>query len=208
MLLDRNAAKLKKLMVNFEKTGKLTVGGATLSRAQEDFLSGRSDEESILDCIRTYHKDYNYILCPHSATGVAAINQLKINTSRMVCLATAHPAKFPEAIKKVIMKPETPPTELKKIHYMETRSVSMENSKLEVKKFILNNLQNNGVITLSPEEMKKLTSDDAGIVPRLRSTLSTIFQPSNPLLIFGVIAFSGGILWSLYNARGKNTLKI
>ena len=92
--------------------------------------------------------------------------------------------------------------------FKRTRSVSMENSKLEVKKFILNDLQKNGVISLSPTEMEELVSDENGFMPRLTAAFSNIFKPTNRLLFFGILALSGGAVWSLYNNRGRNLLKI
>jgi threonine synthase len=63
-----------------------------------------SDEETIDEIRRTYEKR-NYILDPHTAVGVAAIEKLKQNKGDsfpIMVTATAHPAKFPEVIKKAI----------------------------------------------------------------------------------------------------------
>ena len=48
--------------------------------------------------MKKWHADHGYLLCPHSAVGVHAADKLgMLKEGRTVCLATAHPAKFPEA---------------------------------------------------------------------------------------------------------------
>ncbi|CAN0529112.1 unnamed protein product, partial [Scytosiphon promiscuus] len=43
----------------------------------------------------------DYLLCPHTSVGAKAPLQLGMPEARTVVLATAHPAKFPDAVKKV-----------------------------------------------------------------------------------------------------------
>lgn len=200
-------------MSDFERTGKLTVKGELLQKARQDFLSGRSDGETILQCIKDYYEKYKYTICPHTATGLVAVNQLQLNNSRMVCLATAHPAKFPEAITQVIAKPDMPPTELKNLNFLETRSVAIPNCKLEVKKFILKNLQDNAVISLSSMEMEEVifsgsNSTSSSLSLRYAFTaFKNIFHPKNqyfPFFLLTTIAMTSGVVWSAYNTRGKN----
>jgi len=57
--------------------------------------------QETLDTIAQYYKDYAYVLDPHTAVGVAAARLIN-SEEPVVCLATAHPAKFPDAIKKAI----------------------------------------------------------------------------------------------------------
>ena len=54
-----------------------------------------------LDTIAQYYKDYSYVLDPHTAVGVAASRVIDTEEP-LVCLATAHPAKFPDAIKTAL----------------------------------------------------------------------------------------------------------
>ena len=54
-----------------------------------------------LDTIRRFWEEDEYLLCPHSSVGAAAPLQLELKKSRTVVLATAHPAKFPDAVSKV-----------------------------------------------------------------------------------------------------------
>ena len=67
------------------------------------FKANRGSTEQTLDIIRSYYKNHNYILDPHTALGVLAA---KKNNSEIptICLATAHPAKFTDTINDAIGK--------------------------------------------------------------------------------------------------------
>jgi threonine synthase len=112
---------LAQWMKDFESTRKLTLTGSLLKKAQSDFLSGRADTVMTLDTIREYNEKHNYVLCPHSAVGVSAVHQLGLVDPTMVCLATAHEAKFPLAVKEAVDPLPTPPKELACLLELPTR---------------------------------------------------------------------------------------
>ena len=58
-------------------------------------------EEEILSTIEKVNKEHNVILDPHSAIGYGAFDKINLAGNNIV-LATAHPCKFPDAIKKAI----------------------------------------------------------------------------------------------------------
>jgi threonine synthase len=58
-------------------------------------------EEEVLKIINTVYEKYNVVLDPHSAIGYGAFDKVNLNGNNIV-LATAHPCKFPDAIKKAI----------------------------------------------------------------------------------------------------------
>jgi len=92
-------------------------GGFTLEPVQFDalkalFAAARADEEQTDNAIRAMHNATGYIPDPHTAVGLHAACQCRGDHSvPMICLATAHPAKFPEAIRSAIGDaPELPET--------------------------------------------------------------------------------------------------
>jgi threonine synthase len=89
-----DAAKLKQWMSEFKATGALKTPGAT----HACFEAGRGDTEATLATIRTYWERYGYLLDPHTAVGVSVGLQHLDADAPMICLATAHPAKFGGAI--------------------------------------------------------------------------------------------------------------
>jgi threonine synthase len=99
-LYDRDGAKIKELMQGFKENGSLVLDSVRLAKAQELFSSYRVGDDETVAVIRDVFEHSEYLLDPHTAIGVLAARATRRSQSvPMVCLATAHPAKFPEAIK-------------------------------------------------------------------------------------------------------------
>ena len=97
-------------MEDFAATGRLDLG-ALRRRVAEDFRSRSVSEEETLATINAFHQQYGYLLDPHTAVGVKAALELRDPARPVVCLATAHPAKFGEAVAQAIgNEPPLPPT--------------------------------------------------------------------------------------------------
>jgi threonine synthase len=98
-LYDRDGAKIKQLMDTFNKTGVLTLDKEALEKGQSLFASYRLDDDETAQVIRDVFETCEYLLDPHTAIGVQAARKTRTNQNvPVICLATAHPAKFPEAI--------------------------------------------------------------------------------------------------------------
>ncbi|HEY7884487.1 MAG TPA: threonine synthase, partial [Cellvibrionaceae bacterium] len=99
-LYDRDGAAIKQLMEDF-KSGSMALSESALSRAREVFSSHRVDDARMIEIIREVFDKTEYLLDPHTAIGVEAARVARRRQDiPMVCLATAHPAKFPEAVKE------------------------------------------------------------------------------------------------------------
>jgi threonine synthase len=73
------------------------------------FASGRCSEEETLATIQACRAATGEVLCPHSAVGVKVAED-HIGEAPMITLATAHPAKFPDAVEKATgLRPGLPP---------------------------------------------------------------------------------------------------
>ncbi len=82
----------------------LAKGGFTISQGAIDWLrsefsSGSASEEETMATIKATHLRTGQVICPHSAVGVKVARE-HIGATPMITLATAHPAKFPEAVAK------------------------------------------------------------------------------------------------------------
>ncbi|CAM9114704.1 unnamed protein product [Choristocarpus tenellus] len=139
-LCGDNASTLQEWMKNFELTGKLTLEGPLLEKAQEVFLSARVDTAENLAMIRSQWEEHRYLLCPHTSVGAAAAVKLELTPDRTVVLATAHAAKFVDAVTKVLDSPPPAPEALQELWGLATRSTVLPNSAEEVKTFILKTL--------------------------------------------------------------------
>ena len=105
-----DSARTRKDFEDFAQKGKLSFDENMLHTIQTDFASKSVNEEETLDTIRSFYKEYNYLLDPHTAVGVKAAQECRSNNIPVVCLATAHPAKFGDAVVKATGEaPELPP---------------------------------------------------------------------------------------------------
>lgn len=100
-LFGRDGAKLKSLMETFKDTGSLLLDDVSLAKARALFSSYCVDDDETLQVIREVFERTEYLLDPHTAIGVQAARKTRRDQrTPLICLATAHPAKFPEAVKK------------------------------------------------------------------------------------------------------------
>lgn len=97
---DKDGAAIDQLMENF-KSGSMTIADSAMKKIQDNFDSYRLDDEAMINVIADVYDKNEYLLDPHTAIGVEAARKIRTSLDvPMVCLATAHPAKFDEAITK------------------------------------------------------------------------------------------------------------
>ena len=101
------AATVKKWLDELKTNGGFAVGQDVLTEARRHFAAERVDDLQCLATIDVVYKTMrDYILDPHSAIGVQAairsIGNSVLPQTHHVVLATAHPAKFSEAVKKAL----------------------------------------------------------------------------------------------------------
>jgi len=98
-----NPERVAEWMDLFNKSGKLTVTGSTLAHAKSEIKSYKVTHKDMISTIQHMHHQYNYVVDPHTAIGIcAARNTSKNERARVVCLSTAHPAKFMETVQNAI----------------------------------------------------------------------------------------------------------
>jgi threonine synthase len=100
-LYERDGNQIRQLMEEFKSSGRLALAAEPLRRAQNLFSSYRLSDEETVAVIREVFESTEYLLDPHTAIGVQAARKTRRDTATpMVCLATAHPAKFPDAVRQ------------------------------------------------------------------------------------------------------------
>ncbi len=97
-LYDRDGEAVARAMGELGEGGAFAIGQGALDRLREGFASGRASEEDTRDTIRRMFETTGELLCPHSAVGVHVAEAHLEPGIPMVTLATAHPAKFPDAV--------------------------------------------------------------------------------------------------------------
>lgn len=100
--IDRDPQKIKQWSEEFERTGSVQFDESTFAAYKKGFLSKSISDERTMEIISDLFESEAYLLDPHTAVSLAAAISFKaqIGDHKIVCLATAHPAKFPEIIRK------------------------------------------------------------------------------------------------------------
>jgi threonine synthase len=100
-LFRRNGAKLGAAMAEFRETGVFTAPKAGWPAVRRLFSAFRLDDVGTLKAMRDLYRRTGMLIDPHSAIGIAAAEAMRKDKSiPVVALATAHPAKFPDAVEK------------------------------------------------------------------------------------------------------------
>ncbi|PZU25013.1 MAG: threonine synthase [Shinella sp.] len=96
----RDAGSVRSAMAGLKQSGSFEIEANTLKAIRRDFRAARASEKQVADTIRGTLSDSGYLADPHTAIGVFVAKKFEKPDSPMVALSTAHPAKFPAAVKK------------------------------------------------------------------------------------------------------------
>jgi threonine synthase len=109
-LAGRDASRVRALMGELRTTGAFRLNDAELAALRDLFAAHSVDEHATEMTIRGLAEETGMLADPHSAVGIAAARQeAGLGTTPMVVLATAHAAKFPEAVERASGRvPEQP----------------------------------------------------------------------------------------------------
>jgi len=96
----RDAASVRTLMGSLAQSRRFVVSAQALKELRTLFSANRADEQECAAEIRAWIKEANYCVDPHTAIALAVAEKETRDASvPMVVLSTAHPAKFPAAVK-------------------------------------------------------------------------------------------------------------
>jgi threonine synthase len=97
---DGDGARTGEQMVRFRDAGRLTVDPEAMERwITPAFRAGRATDGEVLDEIARVHAETGLLIDPHTATGTLVARRLA-GPYPVVTMATAHPAKFPDAVER------------------------------------------------------------------------------------------------------------
>jgi threonine synthase len=98
-LAGRDGAAMASMMTGFEATKAMTIPADMIAAARPLFTSARVDGDEMALAMRWAQERAGQILDPHTAIGLAAARMADLDVP-IVTLATAHPAKFPDAVER------------------------------------------------------------------------------------------------------------
>ena len=110
----------------------------------KNIITGFSyDDEETLTAIKAVDKDYNYVVCPHTAVAWKALKDWKKlhadSEASGIFLATAHPCKFPDVFPDNIAEKIDVPEQVKALEAKEKQSVILSKEFAEFKDYLLKN---------------------------------------------------------------------
>ncbi len=143
-MYDRDGAAVKASIDAFRKTGKFNVSKPQIKLACKLFDSARFGDTQTKAMIVQVLKETGELLDPHSAIGVAAGRAKRGgNKTPMIALATASPAKFPNAVKSATgLHPELPP-HMADLFDRKEKIDLLENNLKQVRSYIIAKLGKN-----------------------------------------------------------------
>lgn len=130
-LLDEDSAEVSKYMQQLADGRKIVVEGELLQRVQSELHALGATNEQNLQLIGKYRSETGYLLDPHTACGVAASEAFTEEGEVTVSFATAHPAKFDEAIRLLDITQEFP-VEIAELIAKDQYQTVIDNDKAEV----------------------------------------------------------------------------
>ncbi|WP_420640338.1 threonine synthase [Candidatus Poriferisocius sp.] len=112
-LLDRDGHRTAAVLERFRADGGMQLDPAIAARLRQGWTGVRVDDAETTETIAELYRSTGRIIDPHTAVGLAAARRARGPSSGpMVVLATAHPAKFGDAVAAAIGKPPPMPPAL------------------------------------------------------------------------------------------------
>ncbi len=108
--LGRNPALTARTMAGFRETGRMDVAEDSWRAVRREFTGFRLDDAGTLAEIARTYREAGYLADPHTAIGLAAARECAPVGTPVIVAATAHPAKFPDAMERAVgIRPPLPP---------------------------------------------------------------------------------------------------
>jgi threonine synthase len=133
---NRDSDAVSRAMAGLKQSGAFSLSSDALQSIRTEFASGAASNTEADAMMRQMLVDTGEILDPHTAVGVHVARH-HIEAEPMVTLATAHPAKFPDAVEKATGIRPGLPQRLKHLLEAEESFTVLPNSAVKVKELIL-----------------------------------------------------------------------
>ncbi len=133
-----DSAMIDDLMKTFAETGHAQIPAAIM-QAAERWTSGAVDDAETVATIKRWHAQSGEILDPHTAIGVRVAED-HVGTTPMICMATAHPAKFAEAVVAAGLTPSALPSSMADLMDREERYQVLANDVAAIQAYVAANI--------------------------------------------------------------------
>ncbi len=135
-LCDSDGAATAALLAQFRASGRAELTNDQHQRLREEFAGNRLDDPATLEVMRRVYAESKMLIDPHTAVGVGVAERCRQPGELVVSLATAHPAKFPEAVTRATGRAPDQPAALAAATEQPERLISLPNDLTTIKEFI------------------------------------------------------------------------
>jgi threonine synthase len=136
----QDASKISKLMEQLKQNNGFDISDDALDALSKHYSSGMATEVETSDTIKCMLTSSGQLLCPHTAIGVKVAKELRDNEVPMVTLATAHPAKFPDAVKKASKVTPELPGRMSDLFERSEQTLKVDNNLVQLKNLIIDRI--------------------------------------------------------------------
>jgi len=133
----RKSTAIADLLDRPNTPGAFAIGAGPLDVIRADFAAGSADEAETAEAIRTTYAETGFVADPHTAVGLAVARRFADPAVPMVTLATAHPAKFPAAVRKAVGHDPAGPEGFSEMFRRKEHFDVLPNERIAVERFIL-----------------------------------------------------------------------
>ena len=140
-LFDRDGASVSCAIKEFRETGTLPDGKRLRSAVGTLFSSFSVADKEILEEIHYTYKNNDILVDPHTAVGISAARKFVPENKQKVIFATAHPAKFPDAVFQATgVHPELP-NHLSDLFDRKEKYITLANDLSSVQSYVNDNIK-------------------------------------------------------------------
>ena len=133
----RDGETIKRLMDGLAQSGSYTVEDEPRAAIASQFIGSRLDDDGTKQVIRDTFELTGQLIDPHTAIGVHAAQSASLDPDiPRIVLATAHPAKFPAAVKDATGIRPTPPPAMDGLYDRQERVTDLPNNLVRVQEFV------------------------------------------------------------------------
>jgi threonine synthase len=139
-LTGRNAERINGLMRDLAERGSFALTQGEHGQLKEGFDAERTDEAATLATIRTLEVATGYLADPHTAVAVSASGRVPRRLDvPMITLSTAHPAKFPDAIRRAVGRAPAEPASVARQRTLPERVTVLPGDAAAVARYVSTN---------------------------------------------------------------------
>ncbi len=136
--------RLRALMEQFAQTGSLQIETEEPGAVDSSIAAGSAGKDDILAAIRRCYESNGYVIDPHTACGYSVVESIDAESSvPTLCIATAHPAKFPQAIEEATGRDLAHHPAIDELGALPTRCEAVANDPQAVADFIIKTISSN-----------------------------------------------------------------